>query len=541
MRLGSRLWNPALVIALTTGLACGPKQPAATAPGTSAETASGAAEPSQDPAAEPPSDGTPADPAIPSRTEETAAGPTETSTSKAPGSDRGGVVTGALTSEPAAPSVDDVASAAEAEGMDATMVVEGYLAEQQTVEALEEATRREFLELFGPDPLGLATHPENLKYELPLDTNEKVERWVRYFQSEIHERFSTYLARLGRYGPMIRERLRAAGLPQDLVYLALIESGMNPRAYSRARAVGIWQFIRGTGRIYGLKVDYWMDERRDPFKSTDAAIAHLSDLYDEFGSWYLAAAAYNAGAGRVRRALARTGGDDYWDIAKGRSLRRETRNYVPKMIAAAMIAKDPDTYGFGNVVPEPPLEFDVAEVPDATSMDVLAEAAEAEESVMRDLNPEYLRHVTPPKRRVTVRVPVGKADAFRTNYASIPADKRVTWLIHVVTRGQTLGQIARRYGTSVSALRAANGNVNPRRLQIGQKLVVPRSGRPTRLASSGQSTARSTPGPTTVTVRRGDTLWSLARRHGVSTTDLMRWNNLSSTKIHPGDRLTVRR
>ena len=434
-------------------------------------------------------------------------------------------------SPPPAAGVD----AAPTDGVPATLV------EEPSLEALEEATRRAFQEEFGADPLRLATHPDYLKYELPLDMNEKVDRWIRYFQTEIHERFSTYLARLGTYGPMITERLRAAGLPEDLLYLALIESGMNPRAYSRARASGIWQFIRGTGRLYGLRVDYWVDERRDPFKATDAAIAHLSDLYDEFGSWYLAAAAYNAGAGRVRRAIARTGRDDYWALTNGRSLRRETRSYVPKMIAAALISKDPERYGFHHVAPEPPWEFDVVEVPDATSMDVLAEAAEVDEAVIRDLNPEYLRHVTPPDRQVTVRVPVGKADVFRTNYASIPPDKRVTWLIHVVTRGQTLGQIARRYGTSVTAIRAANGNVNPRRLQIGQRLVVPRAAAPTRVASSGDRTPQGATGPKTITVRRGDTLWSLARRHGVSTTELMRLNNLNSTTIHPGDRLTVRR
>ncbi len=526
MRGTNRLWNAALLLALATGLACGTKQPTSMAPGSTSTDAE-----STDAADALPADGQPA----------TTAGVDAGQGAPAPAEAGNAASTPELTAPGA--DAEDVALTAEAQGADPTAVVEGYLLEQQTMEAMEEATRREFLELFGPDPLGLATHPENLKYELPLDMNDKVDRWIKYFEGDIHERFSTYLSRLGRYGPMIRERLRAAGLPTDLVYLAMIESGLNPRAYSRARAVGIWQFIRGTGRLYGLKVDYWVDERRDPFKSTDAAIAHLSDLYDEFGSWYLAAAAYNAGSGRVRRAIARTGRRDYWDLIRGTSLRRETRSYVPKMIAAAMIAKNPEEYGFRDIVAQPPLEFDVAAVPDATSMDVLAEAAEPEEEVMRELNPEYLRYVTPPDREVTIRVPPGKADAFRVNYASIPADKRGTWLIHVVTRGQTLGQIARRYGSSVAALRAANGNVNPRRLQIGQQLVVPRSGaRTTRVASSaGQSTTRTAPGQATVTVRRGDTLWSLARRHGVSTTDLMRWNNLSSSRIHPGDRLTVRR
>lgn len=541
MRGTNRLWNAALLLALATGLACGPKQPTSMAPGSASADAEESGASTSAPTSTEPSAGEDAADALPADGQPATTAGVDAEHAPAP-AEAGNA---ASTPELRAPGAEaeDVALTAEAQGADPTAVVEGYLLEQQTMEALEEATRREFLELFGPDPLGLASHPENLKYELPLDMNEKVDRWIKYFESDIHERFSTYLSRLGRYGPMIRERLRAAGLPTDLVYLALIESGMNPRAYSRARAVGIWQFIRGTGRMYGLKVDYWVDERRDPFKSTDAAIAHLSDLYDEFGSWYLAAAAYNAGSGRVRRAIARTGRRDYWDLIRGTSLRRETRSYVPKMIAAAIIAKNPEKYGFRDIVAQPPLEFDVAAVPDATSMDVLAEAAETEEEVMRELNPEYLRYVTPPDREVTIRVPPGKADAFRVNYASIPADKRVTWLIHVVTRGQTLGQIARRYGSSVAALRAANGNVNPRRLQIGQQLVVPRSGaQTTRVASSaGQGTKRTAPGQATVTVRRGDTLWSLARRHGVSTTDLMRWNNLSSSRIHPGDRLTVRR
>ena len=543
MRGLNRLWNGALLLALATGLACAAKQSTSMVPG-SASTDAESTE--TDRAESGASTSAPTSGEASSVEDQAEALSADGQPAMTAGVDAGYGAPDAAEAGNAVPTPEltaNVAFTAEAQGADPAAVVEGYLQEQQTMEALEEATRREFLELFGPDPLGLATHPENLKYELPLDMNDKVDRWIKYFESDIHERFSTYLSRLGRYGPMIRERLRVAGLPTDLIYLAMIESGLNPRAYSRARAVGIWQFIRGTGRQYGLKVDYWVDERRDPFKSTDAAIAHLSDLYDEFGSWYLAAAAYNAGSGRVRRAIARTGRRDYWDLIRGTSLRRETRSYVPKMIAAALIAKNPEKYGFRDIVAEPPLEFDVAAVPDATSMDVLAEAAETEEEVMRGLNPEYLRYVTPPDREVAIRVPLGKADAFRVNYASIPADKRVTWLIHVVTRGQTLGQIARRYGTSVAALRAANGNVNPRRIQIGQQLVVPRSGaKTTRVASSsGQSTTRTAPGPATVTVRRGDTLWSLARRHGVSTTDLMRWNNLSSSTIHPGDRLTVRR
>ncbi|MFQ5678401.1 MAG: LysM peptidoglycan-binding domain-containing protein [Gemmatimonadota bacterium] len=451
--------------------------------------------------------------------------------------------------EEAAGAVPDrvVAEAAEGRGLDPDSVVEKKREAERRVEALDEEAEREFLALFGPDPLGLAREPRNAdRYEIPLETNARVEGWIDYFRDVIPERFALYLRRLGRYGPMIRAELAAAGLPEDLVYLALIESGLNPNAYSRARAAGMWQFIRSTGRLYDLQVDYWVDERMDPLKATDAAIRHLADLFDEFGSWYLAAAAYNGGATRVRRAMQRTGSADFWELADRRLLRRETRNYVPKLIAAAIIAKHPEAYGFADVRPDPPLEFEEAEVPDATSFDVLAAAAGTDEATIKELNPHFRRHVTPPSRHVKVRVPVGSGAKFAANYAKIPPGERVTWLEHVVTRGETLGQIARRYRTSVTAIRAANGYLNPRRLQIGQRLIVPRAGGS--LARAGRSTSpggRSlrpvSSGPTTVTVRRGDTLWSIARRYNVSTRELMAWNSLSSAVVHPGDRLRIRR
>jgi membrane-bound lytic murein transglycosylase D len=443
------------------------------------------------------------------------------------------------------PPPDSVLTAAAVEeGVDTATVLEASREASRTVEKLPEDTQREFLDLFGPDPLGLADRPRNAeKYEIPLEMNDAVERWIDYFANTVPDRFATYLSRLGRWEDMVRTRLREAGMPQDLIYLALIESGMNPNAYSRAHAVGMWQFIRGTGRLYGLEVSYFLDERRDPYMSTDAAIAFLSDLYDEFGSWYLAAAAYNGGPGRVRRGIRRTGSNDFWDLAEARVLRRETRNYVPKLIAAALIAKDPEKYGFTNIERQTPLEFEEVTVPDATSMDVIAEAAGVEERDVRALNPQYLRRVTPPGRAVAVRVPPRTAEVFAVNYAQIPPDKRVTWLVHTVTRGQTLGQIAARYGTSVSAIRAANNNVNPKRLQIGQRLVVPRSGSPpeSRSTRSFQTMQAPDGGALTVTVRAGDTLWAIAQRYEVSTTDLMAWNGLSSTTIRPGDRITVRR
>lgn len=434
-----------------------------------------------------------------------------------------------------------------AAGVDSADVEAAAEEAEEVVEGLDEPTRREFYRLFGGDPLGLSIRPVNAaRYEIPLEMNGQVERWIEYFTTgDGRVRFSLYLERAGQYEAMIRERARAAELPEDLLYLAMIESGMNPNAYSRSRAVGLWQFMTATGRAYGLEVDYWLDERRDPFLATDAAIAHLGDLYERFGSWYLAAAAYNAGAGRVSRGIRRVGSDDFWELADSRVLHPETRNYVPKLLAAATIARNPERYGFGDVVPLPPLEFDVVHVPDATSFDVLAEAAGTTEDVIKGLNPQFVRQVTPPKRAVEVRVPSGTAAEFATAYAQVPPDQRVTWLEHRVTRGQTLGAIAGRYGTSVNAIRAANNNVNPRRLQIGQLLVIPRD-RGTRMAASSGGAASSAAasleaGPVTVTVRHGDTLWSIARRYGTSTSNLMASNGLSSSVIHPGDRITINR
>jgi membrane-bound lytic murein transglycosylase D len=418
---------------------------------------------------------------------------------------------------------------------------------QDDVLELDEVSRREFYHLYGSDPLGLSSGPVTAtNYEIPLETNEHVERWIEFFTTgKGRTRFRIYLERAGAYEDMIRQRLREAEMPEDLLYLAMIESGMNPNAYSRAHAVGLWQFIKGTGRRYDLEIGYWLDERRDPFKATDAAVAHLGDLYEEFGSWYLAAAAYNAGSGRVTRGIKKTGSSDFWDLADARVLRRETRNYVPKLIAATTIAKNPEAYGFADIERALPLEFDVVDVPDATSFDVLADAAGTTEDEIRRLNPQYPRRVTPPDGAAEVRVPKGQSATFVTAYAQVPPSERVTWLEHVVTRGQTLSHIAERYGVSVTAIRATNNNVNPKRLQIGQKLIIPRSGRATtRLASSAPAPAPATlaaDGTKSVTVRRGDTLWTIARAHGVSTGELMTMNNLKSSVIHPGDRLTVGR
>jgi membrane-bound lytic murein transglycosylase D len=266
--------------------------------------------------------------------------------------------------------------------------------------------------------------------------------------------------------------LREHGLPQDLVYLSLIESGYNPNAYSRAHAVGLWQFLASTARRYGLRVTYWIDERRDPVLATHAAAAYLKDLYEEFGSWYLAAAAYNGGSSRVRRAIRRTGSRDFWTLARRGYFPSETRDYVPKFIAAALIAKQPDRYGL-TVAAVPPMSYDLGQVPDATSLEVIAEAAGVEVAEIKALNPQLIRGVTPPGERYYVRLPPRSGDRFAANYARVQAAARAGSIHHTVRSGDTLSRLATAYGSDLSAIRSANPSVRPERLQVGQRLYIP--------------------------------------------------------------------
>jgi membrane-bound lytic murein transglycosylase D len=390
-------------------------------------------------------------------------------------------------------------------------------------------------------------------WDIPITINDAVERWLEYFQTRGRENFAIYLSRAGRYEPMMRSMFRDAGLPEDLVYISLIESGFSPRAYSRARAVGLWQFISSTGRLYDLQISYWIDQRRDPILATKAAAAHLKDLYEEFGSWYLAAAAYNGGPTRVRRGIRRTGSDDFWTLSARRYLRRETRNYVPKLIAAALIAKQPEHFGFHDIEQAEPMAYEIVQVPDATSLDVIADAAGVSVQEIMELNPQILRGVTPPGQAYSLRVPPATSHRFALAYAAVPPDERVTWVQHVVRRGDTLGKLARDYGVSVSSIRAANNNVDPRRLRVGQRLVIPRAGRIPQYASATPTVRRSTSNtqPTrvepqtpdgpfiTYTVQGGDSLWIIAKRYDVTARDLMRWNGLTSSRIYPGDEVKI--
>ncbi|HWP34214.1 MAG TPA: transglycosylase SLT domain-containing protein, partial [Thermodesulfobacteriota bacterium] len=310
-------------------------------------------------------------------------------------------------------------------------------------------------------------------FDIPIVVNRQVERWIEYFQTAGRKHMALWLARSGRYIPLMQAILKEHGLPTDLVYLALIESGFSTSAYSPARALGPWQFIASTARRYGLRIDWWIDERRDPEKSTIAAANYLKDLYDMFGSWYLAAAGYNAGEGRIIRAVDLYDTDDFWKIAERRYLRAETREYVPKLIAAAIIAKSPEKYGFADIDYHDPLVYDKVTVPDATDLRVIARAAETTYEEIKRLNPELLRWATPPDYPgYEVKIPFGKKGIFERNFGRIAPDERITYRRHVVRRGDTLLGVAAAYGAPVEQLRRLNG-LRGSLLRVGQSLVVP--------------------------------------------------------------------
>lgn len=384
-------------------------------------------------------------------------------------------------------------------------------------------------------------------WDLPVTRNESVDMWIGFLEGRNSRHTHLWLEREGRYGPMIRAELRRRDMPQDLLYLAMIESGLSPKAYSKAAASGMWQFIAETGQRYGLEVSAEVDERRDPVKATSAALDYLQDLYERFDSWYLAAAAYNTGENRVGRIMREEFGtergtdDHFWMIAH--RLPRETRDYVPLMLAAGHIGKEPHKFGFDNIELQEPLAYDVVWVPGATDLGMIAKAAGVELDAVADLNAHLTKGRTPANRGWSVRVPAGTRVAFEASFpelyraarlaaTAVKAPSATATATHRVRSGETLSHIAVRYGVSVSALRSANGNVNPRRVRAGQTLRVPGGAAASASAASGTAVRYHS-------VNRGENLTVIARRYGVSIAQLRSWNGISGSRIRPGQRLRI--
>jgi len=375
----------------------------------------------------------------------------------------------------------------------------------------------------------------------------RIEKFIRYFQTRGRGRFEVWLSRSGKYTSMMREILAKYGLPGDLVYLALIESGFSPQAYSVARAAGLWQFIAGTAKRYGLRVDWWVDERRDYEKSTHAAASYLRDLYGLFDSWPLAAAAYNAGENKIQRAVARYKTEDYSKLIRHRYLSRETRDYVPKMLAAIAIAKDPQRYGFDGLEYEHPLEFDKVMVPGSVDLAAMEQILGLSEGSLKELNPEIRRFCTPPNREeYEIRLPKGYAPIALDRMEEILTDAKVTFLAHKVGRRETLASLSEEYGTPVPVLREING-IRGNSLRRVSRVIVPVTGLSEEDSVPGKAIApdqlklahmRVDEGfrrGSRVRVRRGDTLYKIARRSGVSVRSLMRANGIrDATRLRAG-------
>ena len=386
------------------------------------------------------------------------------------------------------------------------------------------------------------------EFDIPIVVNAKVEQFIQYFQTTARDTFSNWLARSERYIPFMRNLLKESGLPEDLVYLALIESGFNPYAYSRAKASGPWQFIYLTGKRYGLMSNWWIDERRDPEKSTLAAAKYLKDLYDLFECWYLAAAGYNAGEGKIATAMKRYRTEDFWELTKYRYLKRETKDYVPQMIAAALIAKDPEKYGFSGIEYQEPLRYEKVKVPEVTDLRLIAQACEVTLDEIKELNPELSRWCTPPNfPDYEIKIPFGKKELFSKNFANLYSGERFQFKTHLVIKGDTFSKIARLYRVDLEPILEMNRLNKRSRLSIGMNLLIPlpkdQRPKPDRMAKkkSGRTDHGSKPvGTMTYTIKKGDTLWSIANEVGVNLGALSRWNNLHpEKKLMPGDKLKI--
>ncbi|HKQ60115.1 MAG TPA: LysM peptidoglycan-binding domain-containing protein [Candidatus Polarisedimenticolaceae bacterium] len=379
-------------------------------------------------------------------------------------------------------------------------------------------------------------------FDIPIVFNDRVSTWLDVYSNRHAERFRASLMRSGRYLEMFRKIYAEEGLPLDLIYMAHVESAFKVTAYSRARARGLFQFIASTGRRYGLRVDAWVDERSDPEKAARASAAYLKKLYGDFGDWYLALAAYNAGEGKILRALQRTGQRDFWGIAATRHIRTETKNYVPAIIAATLIAKQPEKYGL-SYIPDAPLAYDTIEVEGAADLRVLAECAGSDLETLRELNPALRRMQTPPGATTQVRVPVGRGEQALATLSAIPPSQRVVYVRHAVGRGETLSLIARRYGVSVATIQQTNRLGRRTMIHPGQTLLIPTSGiasipTPSDYAEESDGAARGQ--VMTYRVRRGDTLSSIARRYATTPASIAAASGIGTGEVlYVGQRLKV--
>ena len=394
-----------------------------------------------------------------------------------------------------------------------------------------------------PSPI----HTPSKYKEVPIILNNNVKKYIEYFQGRGKKHFSLWLERMGKYKPVISDILKKEGLPEDLIYLAMIESGFSPNAHSKAGAVGIWQFISSTGRLNGLQVNNYVDERKDPIKSTNAASTFLKNLYEEFDDWYLVMSAYNVSKTKVKQSMIRYKSNDFWNL---KSLPRETRNHIPKIIAATIISKNPEQYGFKDIKYQTPLQYEEVNINKCIDLTVASKCAETDYLEMKELNPELKSYFTPPyPNGYNLKIPKGKREIFLKNYEKVPDEQKITRIIHSVKKDETLSIIARKYHTTIYNIKSVNSLNDIHKLSIGQSLLIPvnphseiviRNTRNTDEQKSITPKNQKNLEEYTYIVKKGDTLSEIAEYFNTKPSNIRSWNSLSySNNIYPGQKLTI--
>ena len=363
---------------------------------------------------------------------------------------------------------------------------------------------------------------------IPLVTNSQVESYIRYFQGKGRKGFNVWLKRYVQYKDIILPILDEYDLPEELIVVSMIEAGLDPKAVSRAQAVGLWQFMYSTGKEYGLNRNWYIDERQDPIKSTHAAAKYFKDLYKEFDDWYLVLAAYNGGWGRLNRALKLHETSDYWQLY---SLPQETKNYIPYYLSAAIIVKNPEKYGF-KIPRSNPLKYDVVQIEKSADLTVIAKAAGTKLSTIKRLNPELRQPATPNNGPYSLNIPDGKKDIFYKKFSEIPEDRKFAFqkVEHRVQKGENLISIASKYRVLVADLQTINNISNINKLSIGQRLKIPVKG----------GLYSNYPEKIIYSVKTGDTLGHIAEEFNTRASEIRKWNNMGSQSvIYPGQKLSL--
>lgn len=385
--------------------------------------------------------------------------------------------------------------------------------------------------------------PDTTCSDFPITINNQVQAYLDLFQNQQRKSFAIWLSRSGKYLPLMQKELKEAGLPEDLAYLAMIESGFNQKAYSKSDASGLWQFIPGTGSQYNLKTDKYLDERRDAEKSTKAAVSFLSNLYDEFGDWHLAVAAYNAGPGKISKGIERYNTKDFWSLAQYDYLAMETKRYVPKLIASIIIAKNPEQYGFTDIHAESPYAYETLEVGPGLTLDAVALISNCDRKTIDLLNQELSTDKTPLNQSsYHIKIPVGSQKIASKNLPRLHRIATTDYKSHTIAKGESLSQVCNRYDVNKTTLLKVN-NLRDKKLAPGQRLRIPYQNIRYHLLPEGseQTIAAATQDNLILhRIQKGDSISQISRKYKVPAELIISWNNLSrNPKLQAGQQLSL--